>query len=107
MSGRGEIPAEPADASPPIGLGEPVYNADGEQLGEVRGVEEGGFFVSSRDGIARMSIEHARSGQSFGEAELMWRCTECGEMGAIDDGFPGTCPGCGTERENIMYWTED
>jgi len=37
----------------------------------------------------------------------MWRCLNCGEMGAIEDGLPDRCPSCGTERENLMYWTED
>jgi rubrerythrin len=109
MSGRGETP-ENEDEEPTanrVSLGEKVYNTDGEILGEIRGIEEGGFFVTSREGVERLSIEHARSGQSFGEAELMWRCSECGEMGEIDEGFPDICPNCGTEKENIMYWTED
>ena len=37
----------------------------------------------------------------------MWRCTECGEMGEIDGGLPDRCPGCGSEKEALMYWTED
>ena len=37
----------------------------------------------------------------------MWRCTVCGEMGEIDGGLPDTCPSCDTEKENLMYWTED
>lgn len=48
-------------------------------------MEEGGVFLSTRDGIEGLSIEHARSGHSFGEAELMWRCLNCGEMGELDD----------------------
>jgi len=112
MSGRGETPGEEGEQeaeqeAESVSFGETVFNADGEALGEVRGVEEGGFFVTTRDGIEALSVEHARSGHEFGKAELMWRCTVCGEMGEIDDGLPETCPNCGTERENLMYWTED
>lgn len=110
MSGRGEIPRkEPANEqeADEVHHGEDVFNADGELLGSVRGIETGGFFVSSRNGVARLSIEHARSGHDFGEAELVWRCTVCGELGELDEGFPDTCPNCNTEKENIMYWTED
>jgi len=54
-----------------------------------------------------MSIGHIRSGHEFGSAELMWRCWECGEMDEIEEELPENCPNCGTERENIYYWTED
>lgn len=111
MSGRGEVPEEEGEDVEPtgrtIGFGQTVYTADGDPVGTVRGVEEGGLFVSTRDGSEALSIEHARSGQAFGEAELMWRCMNCGEMGEIDDGIPEACPNCGAEREAIMYWTED
>ncbi|MFC6824962.1 DUF7130 family rubredoxin-like protein [Halopelagius fulvigenes] len=111
MSGHGETPEEESEEEQSqivtVSLGETVYNGDGEVLGEARGIAEAGFFVSTREGVERLSIEHARSGHDFGEAELMWRCTNCGEMGEIDKGFPEICPNCGTEKENIMYWTED
>ena len=113
MSGRGETPeaddgeeqAEPSGVQ--VAFGQTLYTEDGDPVGTIRGVEEGGVFVSTRGGAESLSIEHARSGQSFGEAELMWRCQECGEMGEIDDGLPDTCPNCGSEREALMYWTED
>lgn len=111
MSGRGETPEEEGDdvePSPPkISFGQTLYTEDGEPVGKIRGVEEGGVFVSIRDGAESFSIEHARSGQAFGEAELMWRCTECGEMGRIEDDLPDNCPNCNAEREALMYWTED
>jgi rubrerythrin len=111
MSGHGETPDDDEmdgrKEVDSVAFGETVYNEDGAELGQVRGIEEGGFFVSSREGIEHLSIEHARSGHEFGEAELMWRCTVCGEMGEIDDGLPDECPNCGTEKENLMYWTED
>ena len=90
-----------------VQFGETVFDEDGNSLGTIRGIERGGFFVTTREGVESMSVEHARAGHEFGEAELMWRCMDCGEMGAITEGLPGTCPNCGTAKENLMYWTED
>jgi len=112
MSGRGEQPSEEGEeqavqTAESISLGEKMYNEDGEEVGQVRGYEKGGFFVSTRDGVEQLSIEHVRSGHDFGEAHLMWRCMNCGEMGEIDDGLPENCPNCNVEKEELMWWTED
>lgn len=89
-----------------IALGESVFDEDGNEIGTVRGITEDGIVVTNRTGVAALSIEHERTPHEFGEAELMWRCIECGEMGQIDD-MPETCPNCGGPREDIYYWTED
>jgi len=109
MSGRGETGDEYRRDDPPVELafGQTLYSEDGTPVGTVRGMEEEGVFVSMRDGVASMSIEHARSGQAFGEAELVWRCMTCGEMGYISGGLPDRCPNCRSGREELMYWTED
>lgn len=112
MSGRGETPEEESDsnaaaAAESLAFGQTLYDEDGEPVGTIRGMEESGVFVTTREGLESLSIEHARSGHNFGEAELMWRCIECGEMGQIEDDLPETCPSCGTEKEDLMYWTED
>jgi rubrerythrin len=112
MSGQGETPAEDGEkeaeeAIMQLDLGQTVYDEEGAELGEIRGFEEGGFFVTTREGVESLSVEHARSGHDFGKAELMWRCTNCGEMGEIDDGIPDECPNCGEPKEALMYWTED
>ena len=93
-----------------VALGSEIFDADGRKLGIVRGFDEDGFFVTTRDGVDALSVEHARAGHEFGEAELMWRCTECGEMGDLQDyteGLPAECPNCGAPREDIYYWIED
>ncbi|PCR92033.1 DUF7130 family rubredoxin-like protein [Natrinema ejinorense] len=90
-----------------LGFGTPVYTKDGTKIGRIRGVDEHGLYITLRDGIEGMSVEHVRSGQTFGEAELMWRCWECGEMGRLDRDIPNTCPSCGADREDLYYWTED
>lgn len=95
--------------SPTIGM--TVYTDDGRPLGSIRGFDDDGFYVTTEEGIEAMSVEHERAGHEFGEAELMWRCTNCGEMGELDDDddqpLPDTCPNCGAEKEKLMYWTED
>lgn len=95
----------PEDAD--VGLGAAVYDDEGRKLGTVRGIDEDGFFVTFREGMAELAKEHEASSSAFGEAELMWRCTNCGEMGDIEDGLPDTCPNCGFPKEDMEYWKED
>ena len=90
-----------------LDLGQTVYDDEGNELGQIRGFERGGFFVTTREGVESLSVEHSRAGHEYGEGELMWRCTECGEMGEIDGGIPDECPNCGEPKEALMYWTED
>ncbi len=90
-----------------VGFGDVIYDEDGNRLGTIRGFDEHGFYVTTEGGIEALSIEHTRSGHEFGEAELMWRCWNCGEMGRIDDELPETCPNCDAPKEDIYYWTED
>lgn len=86
--------------------GEALYDADGNEIGTVRGYDEHGLYVTTREGVEALSVIHERAGHEFGEAELLWRCTECGAMGPIED-FPESCPDCGAPKEYLYYWTED
>lgn len=94
-------------SQPRLGFGTKVYTEDGTSVGRIRGFDEEGFYVTLRDGLEGMSVEHVRSGKNFGEAHLMWRCLECGEMGDLENDLPEHCPSCGAEREELYYWTED
>ncbi|QLK24632.1 hypothetical protein HYG81_10915 [Natrinema zhouii] len=96
-----------AKERPRLGFGTTVYTEDGTEIGRVRGVDENGVYITLREGIEGLSVEHVRSGQKFGEAELMWRCWECGELGRLDRDVPNECPNCGADREDLYYWTED
>lgn len=108
MSGRGEVGPEGTEHEPvELAPGQSLYTEDGREAGTVRGVEERGVFLALREGIEALSVEHARSGHAFGEAELVWRCLACGEMGHLGPGLPEQCPSCGGRREDITYWTED
>ena len=112
MSGRGETPQSSADeaavkAAESLSFGQTLYDEDGNSVGTIRGMESSGVFVTTREGLQGLNVGHSRSGHNFGEAELMWRCIECGEMSEIENALPEQCPNCGTEKENLMYWTED
>jgi len=112
MTGRGETPDSEADvgateAATALSFGQVLYDDAGRPVGSVRGMEAGGVFLTTRDGVEAFSVEHARSGHAFGEAELMWRCLTCGEMGDLGEEIPPACPNCGAAREELMYWTED
>jgi rubrerythrin len=87
-------------------VGQTVYDDDGTKLGTVRGFDEDGFFVTTREGIEALSVEHERAGHEFGGAELVWRCSQCGAVGDLGD-LPDECPDCAAPREDLYYWTED
>jgi hypothetical protein len=89
-----------------VTFGEPVYDADGEELGSVRGLDEHGFYVSTADGVVAMSVEHEAESRS-GHKELHWRCWECGELGELTGQLPEACPACDAPREELYYWQQD
>jgi len=91
---------------------EEIYNDGGVLVGVVGEATDDGFVV---DTVASVTVEHGDAatsaeeepGQEFGEGYLVWRCTECGEMGDLDDGLPETCPNCGAPREGLAKQRED
>jgi len=90
-----------------LGFGTALYTDDGTEVGQVRGFDEDGFYVTVRDGLEGLSVEHVRSGKNFGEAHLTWRCLECGHLDDLVDDLPNQCPSCGADRESLYYSTED
>ena len=87
-------------------VGQTVYDDEGTKLGTVRGFDGDGFFVTTRDGIEALSVEHERAGHEFGGAELVWRCSQCGAVDELGD-LPAECSDCAAPREDLYYWTED
>ena len=47
-------------------MGEPVFNEERDKLGEIRGFDNAGFYVTMREDYEAMSVEHTRSGKAFG-----------------------------------------
>ena len=91
---------------------EEIYNDDGVLVGVVSDATDDGFVVET---VASATVEHGDAatsdeetpGQEFGEGYIMWRCTECGEMGELDDGLPEECPNCGEPKEALAKQRED
>lgn len=86
-------------------VGEGVYDADGRLLGRVSGLVDEGFEVEPL--VSDESELEEIPGQEFGEGFLMWRCSECGEMKELKDGFPDSCPACAASREALTVVEED
>lgn len=101
-----------ADSSPAsetaetVTNGETLYREDGEPAGVVQRVDGGTAHVALRTAVAG-DVDRQTSTRLTGQAELMWRCTRCGEMDVIDGGLPEACPACGAPREDLAYWAED
>ena len=88
-----------------VSIGRTVYDADGNELGQVRGLDKHGCYVATAEGVASMSTDH-EAGARSGHKELHWRCWECGEIGGLDE-MPEECPACGAPEEELYYWAQD
>lgn len=88
-----------------IDPGELVYDSNGGVLGRITGFTDEGFEVETTD--LDESDGKEVPGKEFGEGYLMWRCTECGEMGELEDGMPESCPVCGAPQEALSGERED
>lgn len=85
--------------------GQPMYDANGYEVGIVQGITDLGVEVNTHDEIGTLSLEHA-PGRSVGEGYLVWRCLACGELGDIER-LPDRCPNCGGPREELYAYLED
>jgi hypothetical protein len=77
-----------------------VYDTGGNRSGRVQGFTEHGFEVERED-TSTVSFEHDPGG--FGEGYMMWRSSNCGEMGKLQS-MPDTCPNCGYGAEFLYAW---
>ncbi|EMA68170.1 hypothetical protein C461_06299 [Halorubrum aidingense JCM 13560] len=100
--------AEPGLDDEPIAPGEAVYDEDGRVVGQVSEYTADGFeVVTTESGSTGEDDAETIPGQEFGEGYLMWRCSECGEMGELEDGIPDSCPECGAPEEALAAIEED
>jgi len=88
--------------------GERVFDADGRPLGRVAAVTDDGFEVVRQDATDPEGRDNEElPGEGLGEGYIMWRCTDCGEMGELDEGIPSECPNCGAPEEALSEVKED
>lgn len=84
--------------------GEAVYDGDGELVGHIERTDTDVIHVVPADHVADSTPSEAARG--YGEADLVWQCGQCGEIGAIET-MPDRCPSCQAPREEIYYLTQD
>jgi ABC-type ATPase with predicted acetyltransferase domain len=85
--------------------GQRLYDSTGREIGIIRAITESGIEASVYTDIDTLSLKHA-PGADAGEGYLLWRCSECGELGDLER-IPDECPGCGKGREHLYAYLED
>lgn len=88
-----------------VTIGEPVFDRDGNRIGQVESVEPNGIVVTDRP--ASVSLPVGSTQHLDGTMYLMWRCHRCGEMGKLTGSLPERCPHCQAPREHLYYWADD
>ena len=99
----GDDTADPAPAV--LDAGTRLYDGNGREVGVVRDVVGGRVEVDFHGDLEPISLRRV-PGERLGEGYLLWRCSECGEMGDIES-MPDRCPNCGTAGENLYAHLED
>lgn len=97
--------SEAASRTQVLKPGQQVYNEAGRLIGVIQAVTETGVEVNTRSDVEALSLRQSSS-VNLGEGYLVWRCSECGELGDIDQ-IPEQCPSCGASRENLYAYLED
>jgi hypothetical protein len=85
--------------------GQRVYDEDGEPIGVIQGITDLGVAVNTLDDVDTLSLRQSPS-VNVGEGYLVWRCSECGELGDIDR-LPDCCPSCGAGKDTLYAYLED
>lgn len=73
--------------------GQRLYGGTGREVGGIQGISEVGVEVNVHGDVETTSLRHV-PGMTLGEGYLLWRCSECGEVGDIEQ-LPDRCPFCG------------
>lgn len=89
-----------------LSIGEGVYTSGGDRIGTIVDITGGSVQVKLDDDTTVTTKGHDERSLGYGEVELMWRCSRCGELGQIEE-MPDSCPSCGADKEELYYWTED
>ena len=90
----------------PVSIGQELYNEAGQEVGTVIARSQSQCIVQTRDGAGKHDSPTVRSSRPIGEVELIWRCGDCGAVGAVGS-FPERCPLCSAPPEHIHYVIDD
>ncbi len=77
-----------------------------DELGRFRGVVPEVHWAVDE---ARVQSGHPRNPLEVRTVSmhLTWRCEDCGELSARNEGIPASCPSCGASSEAFCLYTED
>ena len=89
------------DDSRQLKLGQVVYDTGGNRLGGVRDTPSTGSKSSAR--TRAPSYSNTIRGQGLGEGYMIWRSSNCREMGKLQR-MSDTCPNCGYGAEFLYAW---
>jgi hypothetical protein len=85
--------------------GQQVYDETGRGIGVIQAITEIGVEVNTHSDVETLSLRRSPS-VNLGEGYLVWRCSECGDLGDIDQ-IPDHCPSCGNSKEALYAYLED
>lgn len=85
--------------------GQRVYDESGREIGRIQAITDLGVEVNTHSDVDTLSLRRAPN-VNLGEGYLLWQCTECGELGDIEQ-IPDRCPSCESGREELYAYLED
>ena len=88
-----------------VTIGEPVFDRDGNRIGQIESVAPDGIVVTDRPSTVTLPVGSTQ--HLDGTMYLMWRCRRCGEMGKLTGSLPKRCTDCRASREHLFYWADD
>jgi rubrerythrin len=96
---------EAASADRVLKPGQRVYDEAGQVIGVIQAITDIGVEVNTDSDVETLSLRQSPS-VNLGEGYLVWRCSECGELGDINQ-IPDHCPSCGASEDTLYAYLED
>jgi Zn finger protein HypA/HybF involved in hydrogenase expression len=85
--------------------GQRVYDEAGRVIGVIQAITDIGVEVNTDSDVETLSLRQSPS-VNLGEGYLVWRCSECGELGELNQ-IPDHCPSCGASKDTLYAYLED
>jgi rubrerythrin len=73
--------------------------------GVIQAITEIGVEVNTHSDVETLTLRQSPN-VNLGEGYLVWRCSECGELGDINQ-IPDRCRNCGADKETLYAYLED